>query len=123
MDFTLPAYHHLLSALLSEGFFFQTFAEFLTNPKEKVIILRQISEIHALGYEIGYQYETMETASKNFKFQDSLLNIQYSNSASSLIDADYSEFCKNLEQFRKIVPVETICVHGSPLSKFDNRDI
>jgi hypothetical protein len=162
MDFTLPSYHDLLSALLSKGFFFQTFSEFLTNPKEKVIILRHdvdarklnslrfakiqseygikgsyyfrvvpqswdehiIREIHALGHEIGYHYETMDTASKNFKLQHSLINIQNSNSLpDSLIDSAYIEFCTNLERFRKIVPVKTICMHGSPRSKYDNRDI
>jgi hypothetical protein len=39
------------------------------------------------------------------------------------VDKAYDEFCKNLEMFRKIVDVKTICMHGSPLSKFDNRDI
>jgi hypothetical protein len=40
-----------------------------------------------------------------------------------LIDAAYEEFCLNLEKFRKIYPVQTICMHGSPLSGFDNKDI
>ncbi len=25
--------------------------------------------------------------------------------------------------FRKIVPVKTICMHGSPLSKYDNKEL
>lgn len=29
----------------------------------------------------------------------------------------------NLEKFQKIYPVKTICMHGSPLSKWDNRDL
>jgi hypothetical protein len=39
------------------------------------------------------------------------------------VDKAYIEFCRNLEQFRKLVPVKTTCVHGSPLSKYDNRDL
>jgi len=31
------------------------------------------------------------------------------------------DFRINLEKFRKLYPVKTICMHGSPLSKFDNR--
>jgi len=30
-------------------------------------------------------------------------------------------FRVNLEKFRKIYPVKKICMHGSPLSKYDNR--
>ncbi len=40
MDFTLPRYHQLLSALLSAGYSFQPFSEYLANPKDQVIILR-----------------------------------------------------------------------------------
>ena len=40
-----------------------------------------------------------------------------------LIDLAYEEFCRNLEMFREIMPVSTICMHGSPRSKFDNKDI
>ncbi|MBA7530624.1 hypothetical protein ES705_22833 [subsurface metagenome] len=32
-------------------------------------------------------------------------------------------FQKNLETLRKIAPVKTICMHGSPLSKWDNRNL
>ncbi len=31
------------------------------------------------------------------------------------------DFRLSLETFRKIYPVKTICMHGSPLSKYDNR--
>ncbi len=33
------------------------------------------------------------------------------------------DFELNLERFRKIYPVKTICMHGSPLSKYDNKEI
>ncbi|MBC8179929.1 hypothetical protein H8E88_02285 [candidate division KSB1 bacterium] len=31
------------------------------------------------------------------------------------------DFRSNLEMLRKLYPVKTICMHGSPLSKYDNR--
>jgi hypothetical protein len=31
------------------------------------------------------------------------------------------EFEENLAKLRRVVPVETICMHGSPVSKHDNR--
>ncbi|HCY00264.1 MAG TPA: hypothetical protein DG754_09020, partial [Bacteroidales bacterium] len=40
-----------------------------------------------------------------------------------LIDAAYQQFCENLDEFRQIADVKTICMHGSPRSKYDNRDI
>ncbi len=38
-----------------------------------------------------------------------------------LVDKAYDLFCRNLEKIRKIVPVKTICMHGSPMSKWDSR--
>lgn len=149
MDFTINTYKKFLSAIQMPSFSVQTFADSFSlqnrefrkqNPK--LIILRHdvdalphnslrfahlqasfgisgtyyfrtvvqsynetiIKEIASLGHEIGYHYETMDTARGN-------------------VYKAYDEFCRNLEIFRKIVPVETICMHGSPLSKFDNRTI
>jgi hypothetical protein len=40
-----------------------------------------------------------------------------------LIDLAYESFCGNLERLRENFDVKTICMHGSPLSRFDNRII
>jgi hypothetical protein len=39
------------------------------------------------------------------------------------IDKAYDEFRKNLDTLRKLVPITTICMHGSPRSPYDNRAI
>jgi hypothetical protein len=142
MDFTIDKYYELLETLQKKGYSFQTFSQFLDDPNKKVVILRHdvdklplnslrfariqhkmgisgsyyfrtvkksynediIREISALGHEIGYHYETMDTGKGN-------------------IELAYVEFSRNLEMFRKIVPVETICMHGSPTSRFDNKTI
>ena len=143
MDFTIKQYTQLLRSLQDAGFFFQTFAEFLLNPAEsKTIILRHdvdllpensltfaqieydlrirgsyyfrvipesynagiIKQISALIHEIGYHYEDLPFAQGN-------------------VDNAYDLFCKNLQKFRKLYPVKTICMHGSPMSKWDSRDI
>lgn len=141
-DFTLHIYLKLINSLRSSGFSFQTFNEFLINPKPKVVILRHdvdkkpgnslafsklqfelgikgvyyfrakkcswnetiIKDIASMGHEIGYHYENMATAKGN-------------------IEKAKDDFEMNLAQLRKIVKVSTICMHGSPLSKYDNRDI
>ena len=154
-DFTIKTYTHLISSLSNKGYAFQTFAEFLKVPADKVIVLRHdvdarkenslrfaeiqhglgikgsyyfrvvpesydeevIKKIAGMGHEVGYHYETMDFESEKRRVKSEKWG------AEKLIDAAYEEFCRNLEMFRKIVPVETICMHGSPRSKYDNKDI
>jgi len=80
---------------------------------------RVIKEIAEMGHEIGYHYEDVDLVYKN-SYNHS--NIQPSNH-SMLIDAAYESFCENIELFRKNFDVKTICMHGSPRSKYDNKDI
>ena len=79
-----------------------------------------IKQIYDLGHEIGYHYEDVSLIAK----MRSILNVQHNNTDRDkelLIKAAIDSFSKNLEKLRRIVPVETICMHGSPLSKWDNR--
>ncbi len=81
-----------------------------------------IKHIADLGHEIGYHYENMDSVSTRFRG----LSIKFKNTEEereSIIDAAYEEFCENLERFRKIYPVKTVCMHGSPRSKWDNKEI
>jgi len=41
----------------------------------------------------------------------------------TLIDHAYQLFCHHLEQLRQYAEIKTICMHGSPKSKYDSRDI
>tara|TARA_R110002073_G_scaffold72537_1_gene177528 strand:- start:535399 stop:536160 length:762 start_codon:yes stop_codon:yes gene_type:complete len=142
MDFTVKKYRQLLSALIGQGYQFQTFNEFIVSPKEKSIILRHdvdllpnnslafakiqaennvkavyyfravpeswdvnvIKEIAELGHEIGYHYECLTTCNGNMK-------------------KGIDDFDKNLTALRKLAPVSTICMHGSPMSKYDSKDL
>ncbi len=142
-DFTLKAYGQLLDAFLEAGYAFQTFSDYLQKrPKQRVILLRHdvdarkqhsltfaqiqyqkgivgsyyfrvvpqsydegiIRAIYDLGHEIGYHYEDMD-----FAKGDPHRAIQL--------------FEQHLERLRRIVPVTTICMHGSPRSPYDNRDV
>jgi hypothetical protein len=85
---------------------------------------RIIKEIADLGHEVGYHYETMDSVNSRFEFQISDLEIKNIQSDYlKLLDKAYEDFCENLEKLRKLVPVSTICMHGSPKSRFDNKDI
>ncbi len=142
-DFTIEAYRMLLETLQCAGYQFITVAESAAGmPKEKTIILRHdvdllpcnslrtaqleyelgirgtyyfravpeswdenvIRQIAALGHEIGYHYESLTTTDGD-------------------VPRAYEDFCRNLERLRAIVPVTTICMHGSPRSEYDSKDI
>ena len=78
-------------------------------------IMKRIAE---LGHEIGYHYEDVDLTIKNEK-----LKIKNERDKEKLIDLAYESFCKNLEMLKKNFDIDTICMHGSPLSKFDNKII
>ena len=76
-----------------------------------------IQQISSLGHEIGYHYECLTTSEGN-------------------IEAAYLDFCNNLHGFNNLLTnisdslggggqrfVSSICMHGSPRSPFDSRDI
>ena len=63
-----------------------------------------IKAIAALGHEIGYHYEDMSLVKGN-----------------SSIAVDH--FSAKLAYFRRFYPVKTVCMHGSPTSKIDNRSL
>ena len=142
MDFTVKKYTELLDWLISKEYCFQTFDEFLKKPVSRSIILRHdvdlmpknslvfariqhrkgvkgvyyfravkeswdeniIKEIHELGHEIGYHYENLTTCKGSFE--------------KGIKDFEY-----HLSELRKLAPVSTICMHGSPMSKFDSKDL
>ena len=142
-DFTLSIYSGLLKALLQAGYHFVTFEEWCTTRETmKTVILRHdvdkkperslalarietslgikatyyfrivqqsnqpvyIKAIADLGHEIGYHYEDLSLAKGN-------------------ASRAYESYRSNLAYFRTYYPVKTISMHGSPASRYDNRDI
>jgi len=63
-----------------------------------------IKKIAALNHEIGYHYEDLSLTKGNTK--EAIL-----------------KFKQHLHKFRQLYPVETICMHGSPMSKWNNSEI
>lgn len=128
MDFTLAKYSQLINALSSYGFEELTLRHDVDlRPTNSLRTARMESDfgmhgiyyfravpeswdedvirmIYMLGHEIGYHYESLTTCKGD-------------------IDKAYDDFCRNLEKLRAIVPVRTICMHGSPRSPFDSKDI
>jgi hypothetical protein len=63
-----------------------------------------IKSIERMGHEIGYHYEVLSKANG-----DPARAIKL--------------FKEELEEFRKLCAVKSICMHGKPLSRQDNRDL
>ncbi len=141
-DFTLNIYDKFLNALLNNGYLFQTFAEFIKASESRIAVLRHdvdllpknslqfakiqqelgikgvyyfravpqswderiIKKIADLGHEIGFHYESLTTCKGN-------------------IERAIMDFESNLEKLRKLVPVSTICMHGSPRSPWDSKEL
>jgi hypothetical protein len=144
-DFTIDIYKSLLDSLKSAGYEFVTFFDYMKNNgfgDSKSIILRHdvddrkmnsllfakmqyrkgikgtyyfrmvpesydedvIKEIESMGHEIGYHYEDMDFARGD---KDGALKF----------------FEKHLEKLRTIATINTICMHGSPKSEYDNKDV
>lgn len=78
-----------------------------------------IKEIYSLGHEIGYHYEevssTAQKQKKGCTANDAGLKEE------EIVRVAIERFKENLAKLREIVPVNTICMHGSPLSKWDSR--
>lgn len=88
-------------------------------------VIRKIAE---MGHEVGYHYEDVERAAKKLKVQGSRFRVQGlrigsgSEEIERRIAGEAIElFSENLERLRRVVPVKTICAHGSPLCRWDNR--
>jgi hypothetical protein len=63
-----------------------------------------IEQVLSLGHEVGYHYEVLAKAKGDYEKAIAL-------------------FTRELEEFRALCDVRTICMHGSPLSRYDNRDL
>lgn len=72
-----------------------------------------INKIVALGHEIGYHYENL-----------SIVKMQHGNlDRSVLMEHAFEDFKLNLNKLRNLYPVSTICMHGSPMSLIDNKEL
>ena len=143
MDFTRDKYRELLVQLKDCCFQFVTYTDYCKgNLSQRIVILRHdvdlrprkslaiakderalgvkatyyfrtvpetwdeesIKEISYLGHEIGYHYESLTTCKGDVK-------------------SAFPDVKKKLARLRALVPVNTICMHGSPRSPFDSKDI
>lgn len=60
--------------------------------------------IHGMGHEVGYHYENLADTRGD-------------------AEAAWADFERRLTELRRVVPVESVAMHGRPLSPHDNRDL
>ncbi len=113
-DVDLKPHNSLVTAKIEHGLGIRGSYYFRIVPES--FNVKIIKEIASLGHEVGYHYETMDTvAQKTFH--------RPSSDGHGNVSEAYQLFVKNLETFRQIADIKTICMHGSPKSKYDNREI
>ncbi len=141
-EFTMDAYADLLDAVTSAGYDTLTVRDYLASDDlpERFVVLRhdvdrrpqnaermaaleaeygvtstyyyrtstftpeRVERVEAYGHEVGYHYEDYVRANGD-------------------IDGAHALFANNLRMFRRECSVETVCMHGNPLSPHDNRDM
>lgn len=141
-DFSFTKYTELINALKSRHYQICTFSDYLNSAPERAVILRHdvdilaysalqlallenelgvkgtyffrttkysykpelIKRMASLGHEIGYHYEDLSRNNGDYLLAE-------------------KEFAKNLQNFRALYPVKTVCMHGSSGSPYDNRDL
>lgn len=144
MDFTLKKYSELLQKLLDGGYGFVTFEDYCKdkNFAGRFVILRHDVDLkaenslataeieHALGIRASYYFRVVKQSNKPdiIKAIAALgheIGYHYEDMTICQGDADkaIAHFKDQLEHFRQFYPVMTICMHGSPQSRYDSRDL
>ncbi len=95
------------------SYYFRAYPESWNEP-----VIKKIAE---MGHEIGYHYEDLSFAYTKLKVKSLGFKGRGDELERKLAEIGIKSFGINLEKFRKIFPVTTICMHGSPMSRWDNR--
>jgi hypothetical protein len=140
-DFTFKTYRKLLVQILESRYEFQTMEEFISAPKEKVVVLRHDSDIwpkndlqialieNQLNVKSTYYFRVPGTFNEVIIQQIASLSHEIGYHYEDLvrskgnIDESINNFKRNLELLRNFYPVKTITRHGRPLSKIESLDM
>ena len=142
-DFSLTIYTELLHALKLAGYSFYTFEDWCDgHARGRFVILRHDVDLKAenslatarieaeLGIRASYYFRVVPQSNQPEMIR-AIANlgheIGYHYEDLSLFNGDVEKsiehFKTQLVYFRQFYPVRTICMHGSPTSKWDNKDL
>lgn len=143
MDFTINKYKELVSALKDAGYEFVTYAEYAEGRRaDKLIVMRhdvdklverarQLAEVeNDMGVRASYYFREkfIDDDSDEIRYIESLgheVGYHYEDFVMEKGDVDkaYAMFVRNIEKMRQVADVKTITMHGSPMSRFDSKDM
>lgn len=147
LDFTQKKYSRLMTAFINQGYHFFTFEDYCNQMGsmkdcDRVIILRHdvdlkarnshdIAKIeHSLGIRASYYFRIVEQSNKPEIIKAIAAmghEIGYHYEDMTICEGQAEKAIVHFEQwlsyFRQYYPVKTICMHGSPRSRFDSRDL
>lgn len=79
-----------------------------------------IEQVAGLGHEIGYHYEDVTLAAAAMGADKKGIK-DPERFREQLLERAIESFAGNLAELRRYAEIHTICMHGSPLSKWDSR--
>lgn len=142
MDFTFYIFKKLLEEFITKGYALITVAKSVDTNHQKYLILRhdvdrypknalKMAQLeHELGMEATYYFRIIPSVYYEDiikQIQDLGHEVSYHYEDLSIMKGHFEKAIKHFEfqlnRFRKYAPVKTICRHGSPLSKWDNKKL
>lgn len=142
-DFTIAAYTKLLNALQKSGYAFITFEDWCVGKvSDRYVILRHDVDMKSGNSLITARVEAVKDIRATYYFrivpqsnQPTIIRsiarmkheIGYHYEDLSIFRGNKEQaiehFSRQLAYFRLYYPVRTACMHGSPTSRYDNRDL
>lgn len=146
MDFTLKKYTELLRQFIDSHYRFVTFEYYCSHKAEleteRFVILRHDVDLkaqnslatakveHSLGLQASYYFRVVEQSNKP-EIIEAIAGlgheIGYHYEDMAICHGDthkaFEHFKMQLAHFRQFYPVQTICMHGAPRSKYDGKDL
>lgn len=143
-EFTYGSFISLLKVFLEHGYKITTVEDYLRNdnPSDKTLILRhdvdrypsntlQMATLeHEIGVKSTYYFRIIPSVYKEEvikKVHEMGHEVAYHYEDLTLVRGNYEKailhFENGLKMIRNFAKAETICMHGSPMSKWDNKKI
>lgn len=142
-DFTFSIYADLLKTIKRSNYVFSTFEAFQANSqKSKVVVLRHdVDRLPKNASEMaGIEYDFNIRATYNFRILPGIFKgeivkdivnknheLAYHYEDLTIAKGDHEvaikHFERQLQKIREFYPSKTICMHGSPLTQWDNREL
>ena len=143
MDFTSLKYSELVLALKDAGYEFVTYAEYCEGKRaEKLVVMRHDVDKRVLcAMNMAREERRMKVKASYYLREDMVLygkhvikffadrghevGYHYEELVKERGDVDkaYARFVRNIEEMRQVVDVRTITMHGSPMSRFDSKEM